>query len=65
MIKNIQLNRPASDAEEAIHNNRRKMIEHQIAMTMERSNLLPPDHPAQRGIERTIEGLNEEANAED
>jgi hypothetical protein len=48
---------PAPGAENNNHNRkssrkRRKMIEHQIDTIMERSLTLPPNHPAQRGIER-------------
>jgi hypothetical protein len=62
-------NGPAPGADnhnrESSRTRRRKMIEHQIDTIMERSLTLPPNHPAQRGIERTIEKLNMEAQAED
>jgi hypothetical protein len=56
--------RPASDAV-ASSRRKRQIIGHQIDSLCGRANALQADHPAQRGIERTIERLNVEYQAED
>jgi hypothetical protein len=59
---------PASNAVALTPNRakrRREMIGHQIEITMRRHNTLHPDDPALRGLERTIERLNVEYQAED
>jgi hypothetical protein len=56
--------RRASDAV-ASTRRKREIIGHQIDSLRDRTKSLPADHPAQRGIERTIESLNVEYQAED
>jgi hypothetical protein len=47
------------------HPPKREIIGHRIDSLRGRTKSLPADHPAQRGIERTIERLNVEYRAED
>lgn len=67
MSQKYSHNRPAFNADAATRNRarRRERIGRQIDSIMRRSMSLPHDHPAQRGIERTIERLNIEYQAED
>jgi hypothetical protein len=44
---------------------KRQIIGHQIDSLCGRANSLRADHPAQRGIDRTIERLNVKYQAED
>ena len=56
--------RPASDAVASTHRER-QIIGHQIDSLCGRAESLRADHPAQKGIERTIERLNVEYQVED
>jgi len=56
--------RPAFDAV-ASTRRKRAIIGNQIDSLRCRAQSLPPDHPAQKGIERTLERLNIEYQAED
>lgn len=52
---------PASDAEAFTDqcNKRRKMIRHQIDSVQTRSESLPSNHPAQKGLQRTLDRLED------
>ena len=52
---------PASDAEAFTHqcNKRRKMIGHQITSVLARAKSLSPNDPAQDGIQRTLDRLED------
>ena len=66
MIRNIPPICPASDTDDIKREKRRHLIEHQIETLKRRSEtMLPPDHPAQQGIERTLQKLYMEADAQD
>jgi len=66
MTQQYRPNRPASNADATTRNRarRRERIGRQIESIMRRSSSLPSNHPAQRGIERTVERLNVEYQAE-
>jgi hypothetical protein len=59
--------RLAFDADAATDNSaqRRERIGHQIDSLAQRASTLLPDHPAQKGVERTFDRLNVEFQAED
>ena len=55
--------RPASNAA-AFTRRKREIIGRQIDSVCRRMQSLPADHPAQKGIERTLERLNVEYQCE-
>jgi hypothetical protein len=67
MTKKYRPNRPASNADAITRNRakRRERIGHQIDTIMQRHDALQPNDPARKGIERTVERLNIECQAED